>query len=971
MARTPKGPKQVETLTHDEATRRNIPTAELQSTAEYLEEMHPAKPAVYPRSRPLAQGEKRERDEDLDPQIIWGGARIRLTTEQVEQLARTGEVEIGDAQLVWHGKDTQDWSDLIVQAPPLYIQEKIHPKALVDDLKRRSESGAAEKDTLDLFADFNGIDPEAKTEFYQHDQHWSNRMILGDSLQVMASLAEREALAGKVQCIYFDPPYGIKFNSNWQVSTQSRDVKDGKQTDISREPEQVKAFRDTWKDGIHSYLTYLRDRLTVMRELLTDSGSIFVQISDENIHRVRAVMDEVFGEQNFASLITFRKKMMPLGSDVTESVSDYLIWYCRDRDRIKSRPLFYEKPTDGEAVWSHAVLSDGRRATLTSSERGDHSALPKGASVYQAISLLPAQYRKNQDFTVDFEGRTWPPPKSNSWKTDRRGMDKLLRANRLHPSGSTLRYILRHSDYPIGRITNLWADATAAVQQTYVVQTNIDVVKRCILMTTDPGDLVLDPTCGSGTTAYVAEQWGRRWITIDTSRVALALARTRLMSARYPYYLLADSPEGRRKEQELSGAPQPMSQAQGDIRQGFVYERAPHVTLKSIANNAEIDVIWEQWQERLEPLRERLEALLDRSWEEWEIPREAAAGWPEQAKAVHKDWWDARIARQQEIDASIARRADVELLYDRPYQDTNRVRVTGPFTVESLSPHRVVPSDADALYGELEASEGRRRRKLASAPPTDFTAMVLENLKTAGVQQTTKAEKIAFTSLAPWPGEYVAAEGRFLEGDVERRAAVFIGPEFGTTSRPDLTAAAREATEARFDVLIACAFNFEAHASELTKLGPLPILKAKMNPDLHMAGELKNTGKGNLFIVFGEPDVEIKNLPDNQLQVRVKGVDVFDPNTGDIRSGDTKSIAAWFIDTDYDEESFFVRHAYFLGANDPYKNLKTALRAEIDEAAWATLYREISRPFGRPASGRIAVKVINHFGDEVMKVFKV
>ena len=969
MARAPKGPKQVETLVHDEATRRNIPTAELQSTAEYLEELHPPKPAHYQRARPLAEGERRERDEDLDPQIIWNGARIRLTPAQVAQLHETGEVELGDAQLVWRGKDTRDWSDLIVQTPPLYIQEKIHPKAIIDDLKRRSAEGSKAPEALDLFADFNGIDAEAKTNFYQHDQHWSNRMILGDSLQVMASLAEREALAGKVQCIYFDPPYGIKFNSNWQVSTQDRDVRDTRQADISREPEQVKAFRDTWKEGIHSYLTYLRDRMTVMRELLTDSGSIFVQISDENVHRVRAVMDEVFGEKNFAAFITFRKKMMPMGSDVAEGVSDYIIWYAKDREHIKSRPLFYFKASEGEAAWGGAVLDTGERYTLSPKEREDHSLIPEGAHVYQAISLLPAQYRKNQDFPFSFEGRDWPPPKSNSWKTDLKGMSKLLRANRLHPSGSTLRYILRHDDYPVGRITNLWADATGATQQVYVVQTNTDVVKRCILMATDPGDLVLDPTCGSGTTAYVAEQWGRRWITLDTSRVALALARTRLMSARYPYYLLKDSPEGRRKEQSVSGITQGLSPAQGDIRQGFVYERAPHVTLGSIANNSEIDGIWEHWQSRLEPLRAELNVSLGQEWAEWEIPRQANPNWSGKVVEVHTAWWDARKARQKEVDASIAKRADVELLYDRPYQDTNRVRVTGPFTVESLSPHRVVPSDADAMAGEIEAAEGRRRRDLASAPPADFSAIVLENLRTSGVQQGAKADKIVFTSLTPWPGEYIGAEGRFMEGEIERRAAVFIGPEFGTTSRPDLTAAAREATDARFDVLIAAAFNFEAHASELVKLGPLSILKAKINPDLHMAGELKNTGKGNLFIVFGEPDVEVETLPGDQITVRVKGVDVFDPNTGDIRSGDTKSIAAWFIDTDYDEESFFVRHAYFLGANDPYKNLKAALRAEIDESAWATLYREVSRPFDRPKSGRIAVKVINHFGDEVMKVF--
>ena len=907
----------------------------------------------------------------MDPQIIWNGARIRLTPAQVAQLHETGEVELGDAQLVWRGKDTQDWSDLIVQTPPLYIQEKIHPKAIIDDLKRRAVEGSRAPEALDLFADFNGIDAEAKTEFYQHDQHWSNRMILGDSLQVMASLAEREALAGKVQCIYFDPPYGIKFNSNWQVSTQSAKVSDGKQTDISREPEQVKAFRDTWKDGIHSYLTYLRDRLMLMRELLTASGSIFVQIGDENVHRVRAVMDEVFGEANVCAQITVVKTASAT-SEYLPEVADHIIWFAKNRDALKFRQSYTLKQVGGQGGGQYTKLQepDGVRRPLTKAELSG-AELSEAGRVFRLDNMT--SQRPPGDFPVSIDGRQIRPSKGY-WKTGEVGMPRLARAQRLQLVGNTLTYVRFIDDFRVYPINNVWTDTGASGfgdDKVYVVQTIAKIVERCILMATDPGDLVLDPTCGSGTTAYVAEQWGRRWVTIDTSRVALALARTRLMSARYPYYLLADSPEGRRKEQEISGKAQNLSDAQGDIRQGFVYERAPHVTLKSIANNAEIDVIWDAWHSKLDPLRAELNAILGKSWEEWEIPREPGASWSSNVVGVHKAWWDARSARQREIDASIAKRAEVELLFDRPYQDANRVRVAGPFTVESLSPHRVVPSDADAMAGEIEASEGRRRRNLASAPPADFAAIVLENLKTSGVQQGAKADKIVFTSLVPWPGEYIGAEGRFMEGDIERRAAIFIGPEFGTTSRPDLTAAAREATDARFDVLIAAAFNFEAHASELVKLGPLPILKAKINPDLHMAGELKNTGKGNLFIVFGEPDVEVETLPGDQITVRVKGVDVFDPNTGDIRSGDTESIAAWFIDTDYDEESFFVRHAYFLGANDPYKSLKTALRAEIDEAAWATLYREVSRRFDRPRSGRIAVKVINHFGDEVMKVFRV
>jgi adenine-specific DNA-methyltransferase len=551
-------------------------------------------------------------------------------------------------------------------------------------------------------------------------------------------------------------------------------------------------------------------------------------------------------------------------------------------------------------------------------------------------------------------------------------MERLRRAGRLIPQATALRYLRRFNDFRVFAISNVWTEFGGATDRRYVVETATGIVQRCLLMATDPGDLVLDPTCGSGTTATVAEQWGRRWITIDTSRVALALARARIMGARYPFYLLKDSRDGRSKEQELTGKVQADEPTLSDVRHGFVYERAPHIMLSSIASNTAIDTIWEGYDSQLEFLRIELGGLLGGSFEEWEIPREAETSWSEKTKALHAEWWKLRVERQGKIDDVIAKGADIELLYDRPYIDSSKVRVAGPFTVESLSPHRVVPADEEELLDYQSAKAAKRRCTKFVTPPTDFAEMILDHLETAGIHQTEKRDTIKFLGRPTgWPGEYVNAEGRFMEGETERRAAIFIGPEFGTLSRVDLAAAAREANEARFDVLIACAFNFDAHASEFQKLGPLPILKAKMNPDLHMAGDLKNTGKGNLFVVFGEPDIDIKQLDDGKLQVQIKGVDVFDPNTGDIRSNDTKGIAAWFIDTDYNEESFFVRHAYFLGASDPYKSLKAALKAEINEEAWSTLYSDTSRPFPRPETNRIAVKVINHFGDEVMKVFSV
>ena len=921
--KTKRKPKTVETLVHDGASRRHIPTAEFQSVIAE-EEKAPVRVAYERRNR------------DLDP------------------------------QLVWRGKDQQDEADLVVRAPPLYIQEKVHPKVLIDDLLRRTKEQQEKSGPYvpDLFADFNGLpDLQARTEFYQHDANWSNRMILGDSLQVMASLAEREGLRGKVQCIYIDPPYGIKFNSNFQWSTTSRDVKDGKTDHITREPEQVKAFRDTWRDGIHSYLTYLRDRLTVARDLLTESGSVFVQIGDENVHRVRSLMDEVFGEENFVGQIAFNKTWAFSG-DTLSQVTDTLLWYGKSRSYLKYRPLWREKIAGDEGSTKYKRI-DAIRALK--SDVFEPTRLAR-------LDQLTSQGASASHQLFTFHGQDFVPRGSSHWKTTVEGLQRLDAAGRIKLEGKTPAYVRFLDDFAVFPRTNIWMDIGGVQSRSdpkvYVVQTATEAVKRCILMTTDPGDLVLDPTCGSGTAAFVSEQWGRRWITIDTSRVALALARARIMGARYPWYLLSDSREGQRKEAELSGVAQSPSPTGGNIRQGFVYERVPHITLKSIANNTEIDVIWEKWQETLEPLRHQVNTVLDEEWEEWEIARESEEDWPENVQVAHAEWWQARIARQKEIDDSVAAKADQEFLYDKPYEDNSRIRVAGPFTVESLAPLRMLAVDEN---DELFTSLTDQRLGYTEAP--DFAEMILENLKTSGVQQAHKEDRISFSSLSPWPGRYICAEGQYEEGNGEsgrtRRAGVFIGPEFGTIARLDLVAAAREAGDGGFDVLIACAFSFDAHATEFERLASIPVLKARMNADLHMATDLKNTGKGNLFVIFGEPDIDILDGDEDDIRVKINGVDVFHPNTGKVHSDNADGIACWFIDTDYNEESFFVRHAYFLGANDPYKALKTTLKAEIDQEAWATLNSDTSRPFPKPESGRIAVKVINHLGDEAMKVFKV
>jgi adenine-specific DNA-methyltransferase len=916
-------PKSVETIKHEDAKRKNIPSAEQQSIVQ--KEHEQPKTIRYPRNT------------DLDP------------------------------QLVWRGKDEQDWSDLVVHAPQIYIQEKVHPKALIDDLLKQTKERQHDEGNLtpDLFADFNGIPKGAdKTEFYQHDQNWSNRMILGDSLQVMASLAEREGLRGKVQCIYFDPPYGIKFNSNFQWSTTSRDVKDGKTDHITREPEQVKAFRDTWRDGIHSYLTYLRDRLTVARDLLTESGSIFVQIGEENLHLVRSVLDEVFGSGNFFAQISF-VKAGALGATGLPRRLDYILWFGKDGGTTKFRKALIPKTVEDIGQYTQVVDEKYSLRPLTAEEKQDSSKIPTTRLCRLVSFTKPGPGAK---YDLHFEGGAFTPG-NRWWGFPEQSTKQIIKAGRIRRQGNSVASLRYWDDYSVEEISNLWNDTASGsgMDKVYVVQTNEKVIQRCMLMATDPGDLVLDPTCGSGTTATVAEQWGRRWITIDTSRVALALARARIMGARYPFYLLADSRDGQLKEAEVTRTAPSSQPTHGNIRHGFVYERVPHITLKSIANNAEIDVIWDKWQVELEPLREKLNDELKKNWQEWEIPREVEAKWSDTAKNIHAAWWQARIARQKEIDASIAAKAEFEYLYDKPYENKKAVRVAGPFTVESLSPHRVLGVDEnDELIDSAKEDETDYKVKQS------FPQMILENLKTAGVQQAHKEDRITFTALTPWPGEgSICAEGRYLEGDTQKRAGIFIGPEFGTVQRADLAEAARECGDAGFDVLIACAFNYEAHTTDFNKLGRIPVLKARMNADLHMAEDLKNTGKGNLFVIFGEPDIDLLTEKDGKLRVKVNGVDVFKPQTGEVISHGADGIACWFIDTDYNGESFFVRHAYFLGANDPYSSLKTTLKAEIDPEAWSTLNSDTSRPFEKPKQGRIAVKVINHLGDEVMKVFRV
>lgn len=769
-----------------------------------------------------------------------------------------------DPRLEWAGK-AEAGAEFAISTVPIYVQEKIAPEALIARLK----AGTNDNSQTLLFGETAHEQVGKAIDFYKHEDNWQNRMILGDSLLVMNSLLEKEGMRGKVQCIYLDPPYGIKFGSNWQVSTRKRDVKDNKIEDFVRQPEQIKAFRDTWELGIHSYLAYLRDRLITARELLTESGSCFVQISDDNLHLIRSLLDEVFGGDNIVAIIPFKKT----SSSTTKyigTVNDYLIWMAKDISKLKYRQLYTERSNDTLAsAYTWAEMPNGQCRKLSQKELAEPSTIPDQTRRFMTSSLFSQSGGENSYFDYEYLGNTYKPSKSSFWKTNKKGLDNLASKNRLFGVANTLTYKRYADDFPVVAINNFWDDtiqSTFAVKKIYVVETAVKVIQRCLLMSTDPGDIVLDPTCGSGTTAYVAEQWGRRWITTDTSRVALALARTRLMTAKFPYYKL---------------------KVEKDVSSGFECKTVPHITLRSLANDEQ---------------------------------------------------------------------SEQELLNDQPFEDKNTVRVTGPMTVESLSPHRV--SDAQ----EMISSER-------------FVETVVANLRTSGVQTGQKGARVEFENLDILPsGPEVQAAGEYKTDEGLKKVAVAIGPEFGSIDDDFILAAVAVAKRfAKLLVVAATSFDASAFSVEEEQNG-IRVMRVKINPDLSMGDLLKKTGSGNLFIAFGEPQMEVKEKKDG-ITVEVKGVDVYDPVKSEIRSsgdGDPEhDIAAWFIDTNYSGEAFFICHAYFLGGNKPYEKLQKALKADIPEEVWDELYSTVSRPFPKPKTGKIAVKVINHYGDEVMKVISI
>lgn len=801
-----------------------------------------------------------------------------------------------DPELYWLGKYQNDSEetqspDLRIDTRSLYRHEEIRPEMLINQLYSIREDASA-KVQMSLFGNelprIFDDELERVTSYYQHNADWRNRLIQGDSLLVMNSLLQREGMAGKVQMVYIDPPYGIKYGSNWQMKLNNRDVKDNDES-LSGEPEMIKAFRDTWELGIHSYLSYLRDRLVLARELLTESGSCFVQISDDNVHLVRNLMDEVFGSENFVSLVPFRKKLMPLGSKTLECMCDFIIWYAKDINNIKYRQLYKRTTPNPSGRWT-GVEENGILRRFTKEERADYAYTLKTKNVFGTVSQWAPSYSETNVFDFKFEGKIFHPTQGQCWITSKDKLEKLGRMGRLFVEGDFPRYVLKHEDFPYAKITSPWYDTAPAQDKQYTVQTALLPIQRCMLMCTDPGDLVLDPTCGSGTTAFVAEQWGRRWITIDTSRIALNIAKKRLTTAVYPYYELFDKENG-------------------NIRQGFVYKTVPHITLKSLAND-------------LEP--------------------------------------------------------DEEILYDQPKEDKKKIRVSGPFTVETLQSFNVVdPADLDS--NEVEEMSA-------------FQDRIFSHLKASGIRNGAKNEQAVFYNIEPIANPYLNAKGYYKDAEGKERLAYFhIGPKFGSVSKRAVTEALKEfrpvAQNEGASWLVILGFSFEDNINEKDyNLGTFIVSKVRMHDDLMQEGLLKKDKGAGAFITIGEPDIAIVDNGDGKtVHVEIQGLDIYDPIKDVVKPRSVEDIAYWEIDDDYNGEQFIVRGIRFCGGTkkefdawrkglqsaapkQTKKKAEATLRLVFNEDLWDTLYDFRSEAIERRPGRRIAVRVISQFGEESTKV---
>lgn len=953
---------------------------------------------VTPRTDPDAGKTRWAYDPHLDPVLQFDPQRSRIEKLIDDALASGDTAQMKAAleelkrlqspYLNWAGKAER--TSFEVDTVSLHVHERIDPASILSAVRKamNGEGGSKGMEKAiqpGLFdAPFENLPLRDAIDFYRHEKGWANRLIAGDSLLVMNSLLQKESMAGKVQMIYIDPPYGINYGSNFQPFVGKRNVKDKTDADLTQEPETIKAFRDTWELGIHSYLTYLRDRLLLSKELLSDTGSIVIQISDENLHLVRNLLDEIFGAKNFFSLIAF-KKTLPLGSAGLPSISDYLVWYAKDIHKIKFNTLYEDKPLGAGTGYTWLLERSGKRRKMTTVERHD-GVFPEGARPFFSDNLLSSGYTDSCFYDINHKGLVFGKQKY-SWKTNAVGMQRLDRAGRLIAPASLPNYVRYFDDFPVQVLHNMWDDTHGANQPIYVVQTSEKVVQRVMLMTTDPSDLVLDLTCGSGTTAYVAEKWGRRWITCDTSRVAITLAKQRLMTASYDYYELKYPHEG--------------------LKGGFIYKTVPHVTLKSIANNPEIDEIYERMHPAIEKALAELNATLRASPPkpftvteggrkgkkvdfslpsskmeklpsgeevvagallEWEVPFDFPEDWPEAARKPFEAFHAARQAMQKRMDESIAAHADQETLYDQPQVAKNKLRITGPFTVEAVPFPTVKSLDEAAGPDEADASIARTGESGRQHQWRD------ELLKT-GIRGR-GGQVLKFADLEPLPSDpsirHLHAVGHLDTGE---RVVVSFGPEHAALEQRQVAQALTEAEKLRPQpaFIVFCAFTFDPEAAkdiDETRWPGVTLLKAQMNTDLLTEDLKKARASNQSFWLMGQPDVEVRKRKDGQYEVEVHGFDYFDTVKGELVSGGKSKIAMWLLDTDYDERSLFPRQVFFpmAGKGEGWEKLKKNIRAELDESRLEAFHGTVSLPFEAGEHRKIAVKIVDDRGIESLKV---
>ena len=965
--------KEVKDYRHDTATRKNNPPAGIAAHGKIKEtpkQEYAYNPHLPPNLRFDPNG-----DADKLPELLQKAQRQILTAEEAKTIADA--LRHHGPWLEWAGK--QEAKSFTVDPVALHIHERVSAKAILKVAERQNVQ-------RELFADPQQ-DYSKAFDFYQHDVDWANRLILGDSLTVMSSLAHREDLAGKVQMIYIDPPYGIKFASNFQPTVFQRDVKDREQ-DLTREREQIKAYRDTWTLGIHSYLAYLRDRLMAAKKLLHDSGSVFVQISDENLHRVRCVMDEVFGSENFVSLITFTKTS-PLGSKLLVSRCDYIIWFAVDKDQCKYHPLFVPKGVGEGSAYKYVELIDGTRRQMTQQEQQKPSLLPDGASPFVLGNLLSTGYTESCYYNFQFEGRTVRQGRY-SWKTTQAGMKSLLAANRVWGSGARPGYVQKYSDFPVKSLDHLWDDVGGAQNRRYVVETSPKVIQRCVLMTTDPGDIVLDPTCGSGTTAYVAEQWGRRWIAIDTSRVAIALARQRLLTGSFDYYNFKSETKG--------------------VTGGFINKKVPHITLGSITQNSALNPIFAKHEpilkEKLDALnhalaevtpaihsrllskltekekREGKRSITDRDrrrwqlpqeiWQEWEAPFDTDPDWPQALQEALTNYRKAWRAKMDEVNDCITKSSEGEELVDQPEVDRKRIRVSGPFTVEAVQPAEESLSVDSPIGGEpkdvSDTFDAEINGDNASNAETYLEDMI-RLLRNDGVRFPNN-QTLKFATFEPAEEDLLHAKGYWEDDETERRVAVVFGPQHGPITAMLVEQCLRAAYKSAYDDLVFAGFSFDgaAQAAIQDDLNPnVRIHIAHINPDVEMGNLLKETPSTQLFTVFGMPRTKLEGTENGEFFIKMEGVDIYNPVDNTVSSAGADKVAAWFVDSDYDGRTFCITQAFFPDKK-AWDKIARALKGVIDEDRFEKFSGTESFPFPAGEQACVAVKVIDPRGNEVMRV---